>query len=56
MRERNERGECERDSKPRSAGGQSKWRESGGETGETLNPGIREMAVNKNFTANMSAG
>ena len=27
VRERNERGECERDSKPRSAGGQSKWRE-----------------------------
>lgn len=28
----------------------------GEKTGETLNPGIREMAVNKNFTANMSAG
>lgn len=36
--------------------GEKAGTQSGGETGETLNPGIREMAVNKNFTANMSAG
>lgn len=40
MRERNERGECERDSKPRSAGGQSKWgEENEGEGGDAKRRG-----------------